>query len=124
MIICDNASPPEDGSSEAISEMYGDGVRLVKSNQNLGFAVANNRAAEIATGRYLLLLNSDTIVLDGAIDSLVAFADKLHAAGILGGRTLFKKGNLNPSSCWGRLEKMGFMSPLEVRQTYALRKVA
>lgn len=100
MIVWDNASG--DGSSEAISEIYADRVCLVKSNENLGFAAANNRAAEIATGRYLLLLNPDTIVLDGAIDSLVAFADKFPDAGVWGGRTLFKNGNLNPSSCWGR----------------------
>jgi GT2 family glycosyltransferase len=100
LIVWDNAST--DGSPEAIGEIYGDRVRLVKSSQNLGFAAANNRAAEIAIGDYLLLLNPDTIVLDGAIDSLVAFANKFPTSGIWGGRTLFNDGSLNPSSCWGR----------------------
>jgi hypothetical protein len=77
-------------------------VRLIGSSQNLGFAAANNRAADIANGDYLLLLNPDTIVLNGAIDSLFAFAKKYPSSGIWGGRTLFKDGSLNPSSCWGR----------------------
>jgi GT2 family glycosyltransferase len=100
LIVWDNAST--DGSPEAIEEIYGGRLRLVKSSQNLGFAAANNRAAEIAIGDYLLLLNPDTIVLDGAIDSLVAFGKKFPASGIWGGRTLFKDGSLNPASCWGR----------------------
>ena len=100
LIVWDNAS--SDGSPEAIAEAYGSRVRFVKSDENLGFAAANNRAAEIATGDYLLLLNPDTIILDGAIDALAAFADQFPQCGIWGGRTLFKDGSLNPSSCWGR----------------------
>ncbi len=100
LIVWDNAST--DGSPEAIDATYGSRVRLIKSNLNLGFAAANNRAAEISTGKFLLLLNPDTIVLNGAIDSLVAFSDRFPAAGIWGGRTRFKDGSLNPSSCWGR----------------------
>lgn len=100
VIVWDNAST--DGSPEAIGAVYGSRARLIRSNQNLGFAAANNRAAEVANGDYLLLLNPDTIVLNGAIDSLVAFAKNNPASGIWGGRTLFKDGRLNPSSCWGR----------------------
>lgn len=100
LIVWDNAS--SDGSPEAISEAYGSRVRFIKSDKNLGFATANNRAAEIATGDYLLLLNPDTIILDGAIDVLATFADQFPQCGIWGGRTLFKDGSLNSSSCWGR----------------------
>jgi N-acetylglucosaminyl-diphospho-decaprenol L-rhamnosyltransferase len=100
LIVWDNAS--SDGSPEAIGETYGNRVRLVKSDENIGFATANNSASEIATGDYLLLLNPDTVVLDGAIDVLAAFADRFPGSGIWGGRTLFKDGSLNSSSCWGR----------------------
>lgn len=100
LIVWDNAS--SDGSPEAIGEAFGTRVQLVKSDENLGFAAANNRAAEIATGDHLLLLNPDTVILDGAIDVLAAFADRLPECGIWGGRTLFKDGSLNSSSCWGR----------------------
>ena len=100
LIVWDNAS--SDGSPEAIDETYGTRVQLVKSEENLGFAAANNRAAEIATGDRLLLLNPDTVILDRAIDVLADFADRFPGCGIWGGRTLFKDGSLNSSSCWGR----------------------
>lgn len=100
LIVWDNAS--SDGSPEAIGEAYGTRVQLVKSDENLGFAAANNRAAEIATGDHLLLLNPDTVIFDGAIDVLAAFADRFPGCGIWGGRTLFKDGSLNSSSCWSR----------------------
>lgn len=100
LIVWDNAST--DGSPEAIAEIFGDRVRIIRCNENIGFAAANNRAAEMAAGKLLLLLNPDTVVLDGAIDALVAFAKNNSRAGIWGGRTLFKDGRLNPSSCWGQ----------------------
>lgn len=114
----DNAS--EDGSADAIAREFPQ-VRLVRSERNLGFAAANNLAAAGSSklkaqssneegeaawkGRpteYLLLLNPDTVVLDGAIDKLVAFAEANPEAGIWGGRTVFADGSLNPASCWGR----------------------
>jgi GT2 family glycosyltransferase len=78
-------------------------VSLRRSGENLGFARANNVASAEAHGEYLLLLNPDTVVLDRAIDRLVAFADTHPEAGIWGGRTLYADGSLNPTSCWGRM---------------------
>jgi N-acetylglucosaminyl-diphospho-decaprenol L-rhamnosyltransferase len=100
LIVWDNAST--DGSVEAIRGVAGGKMRFIESKRNIGFAAANNRAAEMATGDRLLLINPDTIVLNGAIDFLVSFSDKFPSGGIWGGRTLFKDGSLNPSSCWGR----------------------
>ncbi len=100
IIVVDNAS--NDGSAEAIASAH-PGVRLIASDANLGFAAANNLAARHARGRYLLLLNPDTVVLDGAIDRLHAFAQLRPEARIWGGRTLFPDGRLNPASCWGRI---------------------
>jgi hypothetical protein len=100
IIVVDNAS--SDGSADAIAAVHPD-VHLVRSDLNLGFAGANNQAAELASGRYLLLLNPDTIVLGGAIDRLIAFARRWPEARIWGGRTLFPDGRLNPSSCWARM---------------------
>ncbi len=98
--VVDNAS--SDGSPEALSaHRFCDG--FIASPENFGFARANNLAARSATGEFILLLNPDTVVLDGAIDRLVAFARDNPAAGIWGGRTLFADGTLNPSSCWGRM---------------------
>ena len=51
---------------------------------------------------WLLLLNPDTVVLDGALDKLMAFRRAHPEAGIWGGRTVFADGSLNPASCWRR----------------------
>ncbi len=100
LIVLDNAS--EDQSARAIAEEFNNRVDLIVSKKNKGFAGGNNLAAHKATGDYLLLLNPDTVVLDGAIDKLVAFATSHPGAGIWGGKTLFKDRSLNPSSCWKR----------------------
>ncbi len=48
----------------------------------------------------MLLLNPDTLVLDHAVDRLVAFAGEHPDAGVWGGRTVFADGSLNAASCW------------------------
>jgi N-acetylglucosaminyl-diphospho-decaprenol L-rhamnosyltransferase len=100
VILLDNASP--DGSAEAIGAAFPQ-VNLVASAENTGFAGGNNIAAEQASGRRLLLLNPDTIVLPGSLQALWDFAERHPARGIWGGRTLFEDGSLNPTSCWGRI---------------------
>lgn len=100
IIVVDNAST--DGSAAAIAETF-PGVHLIASAVNLGFAAGNNLAARSARGRYLVLLNPDTVVLDRAIDRLHAFALSRPEAGIWGGRTVFADGCLNAASCWGRM---------------------
>ena len=95
LIVLDNASP--DGSAAAIAGAVPQ-ARLIASETNHGFALGNNVAARAARGEYLLLLNPDTLVLDAAVDRLVAFAGRTPAAGIWGGRTLDPHGNLNPMS--------------------------
>lgn len=95
VIVLDNASP--DGSAAAIAAAFPE-VRLIASPENHGFAKGNNLAARHARGRYLLLLNPDTLVLEHALDRLTAFAERTPGAGIWGGRTLFADGRLNPTS--------------------------
>lgn len=97
IILVDNGS--EDGSVPAIRERFPQ-VSLIDAGRNLGFARANNLAAQQARGRYLCLLNSDTVVLDNAIGELVRFADRHPQAGAIGGRTFFPDMSLNPNSCW------------------------
>lgn len=100
IIVADNGS--QDGSLAAIAEAF-PAVRLLDMGENLGFGEATNRQAKVARGDKLLLLNTDTVVLDGAIDALMQFARAHPQAGIWGGRTLYADGSLNPTSCWGRL---------------------
>lgn len=100
LIVVDNAS--RDGSAAVIAAEFPD-IRLLALTDNVGFARANNLAAAEARGRYLLLLNPDTVVRDRAIERLHAFARRRPAARIWGGRTVFAGGHLNPASCWGRM---------------------
>jgi GT2 family glycosyltransferase len=100
VIAVDNASSDESASMIAAHPLHPEFIRLT---ENIGFARANNLAAKRARGRYILLLNPDTLVLDSAIDKLVAFAKCEPKARIWGGRTLYANGSLNPSSCWGRM---------------------
>lgn len=100
LILVDNGSA--DGSADAIAAEFPQ-VKLLRENINHGFAKANNIAAQVARGRYLLLLNTDTVVLDGAIDKLVAFARANPGARLWGGRTLWEDGTLNPTSVWKRI---------------------
>jgi len=85
IIVVDNAST--DGSAEMVRAEFA-GVRVIANSDNRGFAAANNQGITVATGRYVLLLNSDTIVLDGAIAKTIAFADARPEAAVVGCRVL------------------------------------
>lgn len=100
LIVVDNNSP--DGSAEAIADDFPE-ITLLAETENHGFAKANNIAAARARGEYLLLLNPDTVVLDGAIDKLLAFAKQRPEALIWGGRTLYEDGSINRTSCYQRM---------------------
>jgi GT2 family glycosyltransferase len=100
IIVVDNCST--DGSAEAIRSAY-PAVKLIQPGQNLGFACANNLAARSSKAKRLLLLNPDTLILDGAIDRLIDFAEETPNLGIWGGRTVFADGRLNPHSCWRQM---------------------
>ena len=85
VIVVDNAST--DNSSEMVQSEFS-WVFLLKNTKNQGFAKANNQGMEIAKGRYFLLLNSDTIILNGAIQKTVQFADRHKETGVVGCRVL------------------------------------
>jgi len=100
VIVWDNASA--DSSADAIAAAFPQ-AELIRSPDNLGFAVANNRAAELARGEWLLLLNPDTETYPRAVEELLKFAHANPEAGIVGGRTYYPDGSLNPQSCWNRI---------------------
>lgn len=83
--VVDNGSA--DDSREMVERDFPH-VRLIANRENLGFAAANNQALERAGGRHVLLLNSDTRVLDDALARLVAFLDDHPEAGACGPRLL------------------------------------
>ena len=72
-------------------------VKLIVNSDNRGFAAANNQAIRQATGRYLLLLNSDTVILENAIAKTTLYAEKHPDAGIIGCRILNADQTLQPS---------------------------
>lgn len=84
IIVVDNGS--EDGSAEAVRAHFGDGVQLIANASNRGFAAANNQALRIARGKYVVLLNSDTVLHEGAVDGLVRFLDKNPQVAMAGPR--------------------------------------
>lgn len=90
-IVVDNAS--HDGSADMVAAEF-PRVRLIRNADNVGFAAGNNQGMELATGRFLLLLNSDTVVLDRAIERTVRFADARPDTGMVGCKTTFPDGRM------------------------------
>jgi GT2 family glycosyltransferase/pimeloyl-ACP methyl ester carboxylesterase len=99
VLVVDNAS--KDGSAQAIADEF-EHVRLMSLEENAGFGGGCNLAAREARGQYLLFLNPDTVVLNGAVQKLVACARRYPEAGLYGGRTYWGDRSLNPTSCWRR----------------------
>jgi len=85
VIYVDNGS--EDGSVDMVTKEFPE-VRIIKNEKNEGFTKANNQGIQISKGRYVLLLNSDTIVLDNAITKTVKFADSHPEAAVVGCKVL------------------------------------
>ncbi|MER3403730.1 MAG: glycosyl transferase family 2 [Armatimonadota bacterium] len=94
VVVLDNHSC--DGSVQMIEKEFPQ-VRLLVSEQNLGFSRGHNHCATVARGRYLFLLNPDTLVTPGALDRLVAFAEAHPEVGILGPKILNPDGSLQYS---------------------------
>jgi N-acetylglucosaminyl-diphospho-decaprenol L-rhamnosyltransferase len=92
--VVDNDS--HDGSIEAVRTQYPN-VRIIANTQNIGFAAANNQAITASAGRYILLLNSDTIACPGAIERLVHFADTHPVTGVVGSMLLDPDGSFQAS---------------------------
>jgi len=94
VVVIDNASI--DGSVDMIKNKFPE-VFLIENTGNRGFAAANNQGMAIAKGRYVLLLNSDTIILDNAIAKTVSFADEHPEAAVVGCRVLNPDRSLQPT---------------------------
>jgi GT2 family glycosyltransferase len=94
VFVVDNAS--QDNSVALIREQF-PWVQLVENQQNIGFAPANNQAYQRSTGRYVLLLNSDTRVHTNAMTALLDFMEANASCGAGGARLLNANGTLQPS---------------------------
>lgn len=102
VIVVDNASV--DGSVEAIAKAH-PSVWLIANEDNTGFAKANNQAMETASGRYVLLLNSDTIVQPDTFQTMVSYMDEHSELGASGCKIILPDGSLD-KAC-----RRGFPTP-------------
>lgn len=89
IILVDNAST--DGSVNFFENNYKNKIIFIKNTENLGFGKANNRGIEIAKGKYVFLLNSDTLLINNAIKILFDFMEKTKECGICGGNLYTKE---------------------------------
>lgn len=97
VVLVDNA--PGDGTAELLARDHP--WVLVDPQDNIGFSRGVNRAAELASGELLLLLNPDTEPHPGAMRALVDAYRRHPGAGLIGGRIMTPDGEVDPHSCFG-----------------------
>ncbi len=95
VFVVDNQSV--DGSTEMVREKF-PRVRLIANDKNVGFSKANNQAIRKAKGKYVLLLNPDTVVEDDTLPKVVSFMEAHPDAGGLGVKMLDGQGRFLPES--------------------------
>jgi GT2 family glycosyltransferase len=104
VFVVDNNS--HDGSADMVEAEFPE-VKLIRNSQNKGFAAACNQAMRMASARYILLLNPDTIILDDAISRCVRYADLNPDVGVVGCQVLEDEHRISPTG-------FSFPSPLNV----------
>lgn len=102
IILVDNHS--DDGSVERFRTEFPE-IPLIANDENVGFAKANNQAMELAKGRYVLLLNSDTVIRSDTLETMIRFMDEHPNVGASGCKIVLPDGSLD-KAC-----KRGFPTP-------------
>lgn len=95
IFVIDNAS--SDGSAEMVRESF-PAVNLVVNIKNTGFASANNQGIRASSGRFVLLLNTDTIVEPDALETMAAFLEETPEAGAVGAKLLNEDSTIQAGS--------------------------
>ena len=93
IFVVDNAS--SDDSLARLKDYFGGDVKFIASEQNNGFAAGNNQALRQASGRYQLLLNSDTIVWQDTLEEIYRYMEDNTDVGACGCRVLLENGELD-----------------------------
>jgi GT2 family glycosyltransferase len=91
VVVIDNAS--DDGSVEFIHEKFPQ-IKLISNQTNLGFSKANNIALKISSGKFILLINPDTLVREDTITKMIEFLNNHPDAGLVGCKILNPDGSL------------------------------
>ncbi|MCS6990548.1 MAG: glycosyltransferase family 2 protein [Chitinophagales bacterium] len=102
IIVVDNHSV--DGTVHMLRQRF-PSISLLVNDQNVGFARANNQALKLARGRYILLLNPDTVIEEDTLEKCIMFMEEHPECGAVGVKMLDGKGNFLPES------KRGFPTP-------------
>lgn len=103
VILIDNHST--DHTVERVREEFPQ-VIIIENEDNVGFSKANNQGLKIAKGRFILLLNSDTVIQPDTLDVMIKFMDTHSKIGASGCKVLLPDGSLD-KAC-----KRGFPTPL------------
>jgi len=94
VVVVDNASA--DGSADMVADEF-PAARLIRNDENLGFAGGCNRGIAVATGRHVLLLNPDTVVVGDVLAATVRYLDEHAGVGAFGCRVLRPDGSVEPT---------------------------
>ena len=95
IFVVDNNSV--DGSTQLVREKFPQ-IHLIENKENVGFSRANNQAIRLAKGKYILLLNPDTVVEEDTFTKIIRFMDEHPDAGGMGVKMIDGKGNFLPES--------------------------
>lgn len=91
VIIIDNAS--SDGGPQRVAGLF-PGVRVIRNEENLGFAAANNKAIRVSQGRAVLVLNDDVVLKKGSLSLMLRKLDSEPRIGAVGPKLLNPDGTL------------------------------
>ena len=95
IIVIDNNST--DNSCEMVKLLFPN-VILIENKENAGFPKGNNIGVEKAKGKYICLLNPDTVVAEDTFEKVLAYAEKQSNLGIVGCKLIDGTGNFLPES--------------------------
>ncbi|MEN9487871.1 MAG: hypothetical protein RL494_136 [Bacteroidota bacterium] len=95
IIVVDNNS--SDGSCEMIKQRFPN-ITFIANKENLGFPKGNNIGVAQAKGKYICILNPDTVVAEDTFSEILAFAEKQQDLGIVGCKLIDGTGNFLPES--------------------------
>lgn len=108
IIVVDNAST--DGSVELVRgsqfSVHRDKLKVIENKENVGFSKANNIGIKKSSGRFVLFLNSDTVVHEGTLDGMVEWMDRHADVGAATCKLVLPNGELDDGS------HRGFPTPL------------
>lgn len=97
IVVVDHGST--DGSHQMLAERF-PYVTVVQNQENLGIAKGNNQCIQNSAGRYIYILNNDTIINRDSVMAMMEFLDGHPEAGAAGGNLLNPDGTLQASFCY------------------------